>query len=70
MAKREVTVVINGEEYVSKATGEADAAMSGFAGKIPGYAKVIAGMAVAYQAVQAVIGKVRDVVVESFAAYD
>lgn len=70
MAKREVTVVINGEEYVSKATGEADAALGGFSAKIPGYAKVVAGMAVAYQAVQAVIGKVRDVVVESFAAYD
>jgi hypothetical protein len=70
MAKREVTVVINGEEYVSKATGEADQALSGFSAKIPGYAKVVAGMAVAYQAVQMVVGKVRDVVVESFAAYD
>ncbi|WP_434480974.1 hypothetical protein [Gemmatimonas sp.] len=65
-----VTVTINGEEHVSEATDKADAALSGLSGKVPGYAKVVAGMAVAYQAVQAAIGKVRDVVVQSFTAYD
>ena len=65
-----VTVVIDGVEYVSQAANDADAAMGGFTSKIPGYAKVIGGLAVAYQAVQMVVGKVRDVVVESFAAYD
>lgn len=32
MAKREVTVVINGEEFVSKAAQEAEAGLTGFAG--------------------------------------
>jgi hypothetical protein len=70
MAEKQVTVVINGEEYVSKAAGEADTALGGFSNKIPGYAKTIAALTVAFQVVQAAIGKVRDVVVESFAAYD
>jgi hypothetical protein len=70
MAKKEVTVVINGEETVSPASKKADDALGGFSDKIPGYAKTVAGLTLAYGFVMKAIGKVRDVVVESFAAYD
>ncbi len=70
MASKKIHVTIDGEEHVSDATTSADSALGGFTDKIPGYAKTIAGLTVAYQVVQAAIGKVRDVVVESFAAYD
>ncbi|MCZ8012018.1 MAG: hypothetical protein ACK5N1_01235 [Gemmatimonas sp.] len=65
-----MTITINGEEYVSDAARAADQGLSKFASNVPTYAKVIAGLTVAYQAVMAAIGRVRDLVVQSFDAYD
>ena len=70
MAKKEIVVVINGEEYVSKAAGEADTALGGFTSKIPGWGKAIAVLAVAYQAVSAAVRAAKDFVLDSLAAYD
>ncbi|MFN8995505.1 MAG: hypothetical protein ACK5X3_17825 [Pseudomonadota bacterium] len=70
MARREVTVVINGEETVSQATGAADGAMGGFIGKVPGWAKAIALVTAAFAAVGAVVMKVKDYVLDSIASYD
>lgn len=70
MASKKIYVEINGEEHVSEMTGRADQALGTFTDKVPGYAKVVAGMAAAYAVVQAAIGAVRDLVVDSFAAYD
>lgn len=70
MAKREVTVVINGEEYVSKAAGDAEGALGGFTSKIPVWAKTVAVMAVAFEAVSKAVGMAKDFVLDSFAAYD
>ena len=62
MAKRQVTVVINGEETVSEATGQADSALGGFAGKVPTWAKTIGLLTAAYQLVTAAIGAAKDYV--------
>lgn len=70
MAKRQVTVVINGEETVSEATGQADSALGGFTSKIPTWAKTVGLLTAAYQLVTAAIGAAKDYVLESFAAYD
>jgi hypothetical protein len=70
MATRPVKVTIDGEEFVSKAADSADKSMAGFAGKVPGYAKVVAGLAVAYGVVSAAVNAVKDFVVDSFAAFD
>lgn len=70
MASKPVKVVIDGEEFVSKAAESADKSMAGFAGKVPGYAKVVAGLAVAYSVVSAAVSAVKDFVVDSFAAFD
>lgn len=70
MAKKEVTVVINGEETVSPAAEAADGALSGFAGKIPGWGKALAVLAVAYQAISSAVGAAKDFVLDSIQAYD
>ena len=70
MAKRKVTVVINGEEHVSEATNAAEASLGGFVGKIPGWAKAVGLLAAAYAVVSNAIGAVKDYVLDSIGAYD
>jgi len=70
MAKKEVTVVINGEETVSEAASQADGALGGFISKIPGWAKGVALLAAAYQTVSAAVSAVKDFVLDSISAYD
>jgi len=70
MAKRKVTVVINGEETVSEATDSAGGALEGLSSKIPGWTKSLALMTLAYQAVKTAISAATDYVLDSFAAYD
>ena len=58
MAEKKITVVIDGQEFVSKAADSAGGAMDGFAGKIPGWGKAIAlataAFAILSKAVEAV----------------
>lgn len=77
MAKREVTVVINGEEYVSKAAQEAEAGLTGFAGfmdKLKG--KLIPVIDVtklveyAVRALGAAFDAAKQFVMDSIGAYD
>ena len=77
MAKREVTVVINGEEHVSEATEKAGRSMGKFIGNMPDWVKGLAAIKIAYEGIKAVIGAVTAAigmattyVLESFAAYD
>jgi hypothetical protein len=70
MAKRQVTVVINGEETVSEATDKAGGALGGLSSKIPGWTKSLALVTLAYQAVKTAISAATDYVLDSFAAYD
>ena len=70
MAKREVTVVINGEEYVSKAAASAETGLGGFTSKIPGWAKSVAVLTAAFAAVSAAVMAVKDFVLDSFASFD
>lgn len=70
MAKREVTVTIAGEETVSTAAESAGGSLSGFAGKIPGWAQGLALLKVGYEAVAKAIAFAKDYVLDSLAAYD
>lgn len=70
MAKREVTVVINGEETVGRATNEAGGALDGFAGKVPKWAAISAGLAAAFAVVSKAVGAMKDYVIDSFTAFD
>lgn len=70
MAKREVTVVINGEETVGRATNEAGGALDGFAGKVPKWAAISAGLAAAFAVVSKAVGAMKDYVMDSFTAFD
>jgi hypothetical protein len=77
MSKRQVTVVINGEETVSDATQKAGGALGGFIGKMPDWVKGLAALKVAYDAITYAVGLVvgaitraKDYVLESIAAYD
>lgn len=70
MAAREVTVVINGEEYVSKAAHDAGKGMDRFTGGIKGWFKSFVDLKAAWDlAVQAATA-LKDQVVASFAALD
>jgi hypothetical protein len=70
MAKREVTVVINGEEYVSKAADEAGKGMDRFAGGVKGWFKSFVDLKAAWdlavQGARMLVDQVRN----SFAAFD
>jgi len=70
MAKREVTVTIAGEETVSTAADAAGGSLSGFAGKIPGWAKGLAALKLGYEAIAKAISFAKDYVVDSLAVYD
>jgi hypothetical protein len=70
MAKREVTVTIAGEETVSTAADAAGGSLSGFAGKIPGWAQGLALLKIGYEAVAKAIAFAKDYVLDSLAAYD
>ena len=70
MAKREVTVTIAGEETVSTAADSAGGSLTGFAGKIPGWAAGLALLKVGYEAVAKAIAFAKDYVMDSLAAYD
>lgn len=70
MAKRQVTVVINGEETVSEATDKAGGALGGLSSKIPGWTKSLALMTLAYQAVKTAISAAKEFVMDSIGAYD
>lgn len=70
MAKREVTVTIAGEETVSTAANSAGGSLTGFAGKIPGWAAGLALLKVGYEAVARAIAFAKDYVMDSLAAFD
>jgi uncharacterized protein YjbJ (UPF0337 family) len=70
MAKREVTVTIAGEETVSTAADSAGGSLTGFAGKIPGWAAGLALLKVGYEAVAKAIAFAKDYVMDSLAAFD
>lgn len=67
---KEVKVVINGEEYVSVAAKSAEKGMDSFTGRIGGWFKSFVDLKAAWDFVAQAAGKVRQVVVDSFAAYD
>jgi uncharacterized protein YjbJ (UPF0337 family) len=70
MAKREVTVTIAGEETVSTAAESAGGSLTGFAGKIPGWAAGLALLKVGYEAIAKAIAFAKDYVMDSLAAFD
>jgi hypothetical protein len=77
MAKKEVTVVINGEEYVSKAAKEAEVGMTGFAGfmdrlkdKMVPVVDVTKLVELAVRALSAAFTAAKQFVMDSIAAYD
>lgn len=77
MAKREVTVVINGEEYVSKAAQEAEAGLTGFAGfmdklkgKLVPVVDVTKLVEMAVRALSAAFDAAKQFVMDSIGAYD
>jgi hypothetical protein len=70
VAKREVTVTIAGEETVSTAADAAGGSLSGFAGKIPGWAQGLAALKLGYEAIAKAINFAKEYVIDSLAAYD
>jgi hypothetical protein len=77
MAKKEVTVVINGEEYVSKAAKEAEVGMTGFAGfmdrlkdKMVPVVDVTKLVELAVRALSAAFTAAKQFVMDSITAYD
>lgn len=70
MAKKEVTVVINGEEYVSKAAESAEQGMQGFFGKAKGWTKGFADIKAGWDLVSGAVGKVWGGIQDAIAAYD
>lgn len=70
MAKREVTVVINGEEYVSKAADDAAEGMNRFTGKIGGWFKSFVDLKAAWDLAVKAAGFLKDQIAASFDAFD
>ena len=70
MAKREVTVVINGEEFVSKAAKDAEAGMDGFTGKIKGWTKGFADIKAGWDMVSGAVSRVWGGIQSAIDAYD
>ena len=70
MAEKKITVVIDGQEFVSKAADSAGGAMDGFAGKIPGWGKAIALATAAFAILSKAVEAVGDFVMGSIDAYD
>lgn len=70
MAKREVTVVINGEEYVSKAADDAAEGMNRFTGKIGGWFKSFVDLKAAWDLAVKAAGFLKDQISASFDAFD
>ena len=70
MADREITVKINGQEFVRKATDSAAGGLEGFASKIPGWTKAAGLIGLAFGAVTAVVEKVGAAVMAGIESYD
>lgn len=70
MAQRQVTVVINGEEYVSQAAKEAEAGITLFGKKIPMVLDVTKLLELGLNALKAAFGAAKDFVLNSIVAYD
>lgn len=70
MAKKEVTVVINGEEFVSKAAQEAEAGLTLFGRRIPIVLDASALLGKGLELLRAGFEAAKDWVVNSLAAYD
>ena len=70
MAKREVTVVINGEEYVSKAADEAGKGMDRFTGGIKGWFKSFVDLKAAWDLAVQAARVLKDQLTSSFQAFD
>lgn len=70
MAKKEIVVVINGEEYVSAAADKADDALGSFTSKIPGWGKAVALLSAAYLGVREALVVVKEWVLNSIDAFD
>ncbi len=69
-AQREVKVVINGEEFVSKAAKEAEGGLESFTGKIGGWFKSFVDLKAAWDMVSGAASKLAGVVTGSFDALD
>lgn len=70
MAQKQVTVVINGEEFVSKAAKEAEAGITLFGKKIPFVLDATKLLEMGLSALKAAFGAAKDFVFNSIAAYD
>lgn len=70
MADRQITVVINGQEFVSKAASSAAGGMDGFASKVPGWVKTAGIVAGAFVVVKEAVERVAAVVMSGITAYD
>jgi hypothetical protein len=70
MAEKKITVVIDGQEFVSKAAGDAAEGVQGFFAKAKGWTKGFADLKGAWDMVARAVGMVKDAIVDSFAAYD
>lgn len=70
MASREVSVVINGEEYVSKAADDAGKGMDKFTGGIKGWFRSFVDLKAAWDMAAKAATFLYDQVTESFSAFD
>lgn len=70
MASREISVVINGKEYVSKAADEAGEGMNRFAGGIKGWFRSFVDLKAAWDLASGAARQLYDQVTSSFAAFD
>lgn len=70
MASREISVVINGKEYVSKAADEAGEGMNRFTGGIKGWFRSFVDLKAAWDLASGAARQLYDQVVDSFRALD
>ncbi len=70
MAEKKITVVIDGQEFVSKAADDASAGMDRFAKKQPGWVNGLADLKAGWEFLSKGIGFVRSAIENSLSAYD
>ena len=70
MAEKKITVVIDGQEFVSKAADDAGAGMDRFSKKQPGWVNGLADLKAGWEFLSKGIGFVRSAIEESLSAYD
>jgi hypothetical protein len=70
MAEKKITVVIDGQEFVSKAADDAGAGMDRFAKKQPGWVNGLADLKAGWDFLSKGIGYVREIIGGSISAFD